>query len=446
MDGRPQALDRPHPVPAARILIVLHDFSGGGSERVAIRLANAWGRAGREVSILCGDEGGPARALVEEGVRVMPLDPPIGRGPFSRLRLGRALARPVAGIAPDVLFAPGNFHLPVLAALATGWRGPRPVIACKISNPLERAGRGALRQRLFARSVQAMTRCVDLLVAMSPALAQEATRVLRRRDIDVVAEPTLDDAAPSPDACLPASVQGAAAGDAVPSWLRADTPAAMPEPGVAYPPSMVRPLIASGRMAGGVAPPSDAGQSIAPAPGDAHRPPAIVCIGRLAPQKRFDLAIAAFALLPDRSATLALVGDGPEGPALAAQAARLGVADRVRFAGHVADVAGELARADLLLSTSAYEGYPAVLVEALAAGVPVVATDCSPAISEIMAHPSFGQVAAADPRALADAVAAQLARPRPDPAAVARLADRHRIGPAAAAWLALFDRAVAGRG
>ncbi len=450
-----QTPDRPRP-PAARILIVLHDFSGGGSERVAIRLANAWGRAGREVTILCGDERGPARALVGAGVRVAALDPPIARGPFSRLRLGRALVRPVADIAPDVLFAPGNFHLPVLAALAAGWRGPRPVIACKLSNPLERAGRGALRQRLFARSVRATTHPVDLLVAMSPALAREAARVLRRRDIAVVAEPTLDDEAP------PAAVLGSSVGAGSPSIIppsapmqataasgsasvrpRADPPVFPPEPM----PGIADPLLpsASGEMAGAAAPPLDVGHPIAPVTG-VPPPPAIVCIGRLVAQKRFDLAIAAFALLPDRSATLALVGDGPDRAALAAQAARLGVADRVRFAGHVADVAGELALADLLLSTSAYEGYPAVLVEALTAGVPVVATDCSPAIPEIMAHPSFGQVAAADPRALADAMARQCARPRPDPAAVAQLADRHRIGPAAAAWLALFDDAVARRG
>ncbi|MFD2497819.1 glycosyltransferase [Rhizorhabdus histidinilytica] len=54
---------------ATHIAIVMHDFSNGGTERIAIRLANRWARTGRRVSILCGTAEGPARALVDPGSR-----------------------------------------------------------------------------------------------------------------------------------------------------------------------------------------------------------------------------------------------------------------------------------------------------------------------------------------------------------------------------------------
>ncbi len=79
--------------PGHRILIVLHDFSGGGTERVAIRLANQWARMGRAVRIFCGTEAGPLRGLVDDAVSVEQADPVLPRARFSRIRLGIALAR-----------------------------------------------------------------------------------------------------------------------------------------------------------------------------------------------------------------------------------------------------------------------------------------------------------------------------------------------------------------
>jgi glycosyltransferase involved in cell wall biosynthesis len=73
-------------------------------------------------------------------------------------------------------------------------------------------------------------------------------------------------------------------------------------------------------------------------------------------------------------ATLVLVGDGELRPQLEALAAELGVADRVHLAGYVSDIADWYSAFDALLLTSANEGTPVVAIEALAAGVPVVAT------------------------------------------------------------------------
>ena len=164
----------------------------------------------------------------------------------------------------------------------------------------------------------------------------------------------------------------------------------------------------------------------------------IVAAGRMMPQKDFGLALATLAALGSEW-RLDLLGDGRERARLEARAIALGVAGRVTFTGHVADTAPYLARASAYLCTSRYEGYPAVLVEALAAGTPVVTTPCSPAVSEIVSDPSFGRIVPPVAHALAAAVRA-VAGTVPDAAKTAAALDRHRIGRSASAWLALLDR------
>lgn len=104
----------------------------------------------------------------------------------------------------------------------------------------------------------------------------------------------------------------------------------------------------------------------------------IVSVGRLVPVKRFDLLIEAFATFRARhpGAALVLYGDGSERAALQRAAEALGVADAVTFAGYVDDIASRLRDADLFVCTSAREGFGNAIVEAMAAGVPVVSVDC----------------------------------------------------------------------
>jgi glycosyltransferase involved in cell wall biosynthesis len=169
-------------------------------------------------------------------------------------------------------------------------------------------------------------------------------------------------------------------------------------------------------------------------------PPRLLVAGRLVKQKNVALALRTLAA-GDPSALLTIAGDGPERAQLERLAKHFGIARRVTFLGHVADIGPLLARSDLLLMTSLYEGYPAVLVEALAAGVPVVTTDSSPAIPEILNHPSFGRVAPADPIALARAIGDAMTA-RPDAAAQAALIARHGVEANAALWLDLLDAIV----
>jgi glycosyltransferase involved in cell wall biosynthesis len=164
--------------------------------------------------------------------------------------------------------------------------------------------------------------------------------------------------------------------------------------------------------------------------------------GRLVAQKNPLLVIRTFALLPD-SARLTIVGSGPLERKVMALADRLGVSHRIRFTGQVGGIGPYLAQNDVLILPSRYEGYPAVLVEALAAGVPVVTTRCSASLDEILHHPSFGRIVDADARDLAHAVLSSFASPPPDRTARIALADCHRTETNARAWLDCLDAAAA---
>ena len=97
-------------------------------------------------------------------------------------------------------------------------------------------------------------------------------------------------------------------------------------------------------------------------------------IGRLVEVKNYPLLLRAFAAQADRNAILVVAGDGPEHPALSALAARLGISARVRLLGHRDDVPTVLAALDLFVLCSRSEGMSNTLLEAMATGLPAIAT------------------------------------------------------------------------
>jgi glycosyltransferase involved in cell wall biosynthesis len=120
----------------------------------------------------------------------------------------------------------------------------------------------------------------------------------------------------------------------------------------------------------------------------------IVAAGRLVPQKGFDVLIASFAALaedyPDWQ--LVIYGEGVEREALEAAARRLSVGDRVVLPGVSKDMRAAFAAADLFVLPSRYEGYPNVLLEALASGCAAIATDCPGATAEILDGGKYGRL------------------------------------------------------
>lgn len=122
------------------------------------------------------------------------------------------------------------------------------------------------------------------------------------------------------------------------------------------------------------------------------RQPDVISVGRFTEEKGFDLLIRAFATLgalapPPR---LRLVGDGPLRAELQGLATTLGIASRVEWLGQRRDVAELLARGDVYVLASRFEGFPNVLCEAMAAGAPVIAFDCRSGPAEIVSHDTDG--------------------------------------------------------
>ena len=143
------------------------------------------------------------------------------------------------------------------------------------------------------------------------------------------------------------------------------------------------------------------------------RAPVLGCTARLGAENDHATLIRAFARLgrqwPD--ARLLLVGRGPEEAALRALADTFGVGGRVRFAGEQADVAPWLVRMDVYVQAARLAGISNSILEAMATGLPVVATDVG-GTSEAVVHGETGLlVPVGDPAALAAALAALIANP-----------------------------------
>ena len=135
---------------------------------------------------------------------------------------------------------------------------------------------------------------------------------------------------------------------------------------------------------------------------DAGDPPTIGAVGRLSPEKGFDLLIQAMEYLPGYR--LLILGDGPEGRALKALAEKLGVADQVAFTGWVDPPWTDSYEFDVVAIPSEVEAFGLVAVEAMRVGIPVVATRVG-GLPEVIEDGITGLlVPPADAEALADAI------------------------------------------
>jgi glycosyltransferase involved in cell wall biosynthesis len=204
-------------------------------------------------------------------------------------------------------------------------------------------------------------------------------------------------------------------------------------------------------------PDADARRAVRAALGGSADDPLVVAAGRLVRKKGFEFLIDALPLVEPTRTVVAIAGGGDLESELRARAARLGVSDRVRFLGDRPqdEVARLFAAADVAVVPSVrddsgnVDGLPNVLLEALAAATPVVATPAG-GIGAVVRDGDTGRIVPErDPAALAAAIGSLLA----DPAQARRLADRGRAlvqtrfgWPAAAErFEAAYDRAQAGK-
>lgn len=169
----------------------------------------------------------------------------------------------------------------------------------------------------------------------------------------------------------------------------------------------------------------------------------LLSVGWLITRKRHDLAIRALANLPD--CTLLIIGTGPEEGALRALTSSLGLNERVRFVGHVpqAELYRYYGAVDALLLCSEREGWANVLLESMACGTPVAATDVG-GTAEVVTTPEAGVlIRARTPEAVTEAVRALFANvPRRE--ATRRYAEQFSWDETTQGQLRVFRAALAG--
>jgi glycosyltransferase involved in cell wall biosynthesis len=180
---------------------------------------------------------------------------------------------------------------------------------------------------------------------------------------------------------------------------------------------------------------ADARQMLGVAEGVLH----IGFVGRLGREKGADVLIDAIHRLAERNLVVSIVGDGRERRALERQAAALGLEEIVRFHGLMPDAARLLRAFDVLVLSSRTEGTPIVLLESMAAGVPVVASRVG-GVPDIVTSRDALLVPPEQPELLASAIASVLRAPRAAAARATRASARLAGIAAVEPWLDRYDQ------
>jgi len=192
----------------------------------------------------------------------------------------------------------------------------------------------------------------------------------------------------------------------------------------------------------------DAVRSAVPVPSDAwpDSGPHMLAVGRLSPEKGFDLLIEALSLVRHHfpSADLVIAGSGSEESSLKALRQALFLDSAVRFTGHVTEPAAYFPAATLFVLSSRHEGLPNALLEAAAAGLPIVSTPASEGLVDLLRQqPGVWITPASTPESIADTLTSALSTLEPGQRFHHAFVEPFCLPFALAAWEALIDRFLA---
>ncbi|TCM20896.1 glycosyltransferase involved in cell wall biosynthesis [Novosphingobium sp. PhB165] len=371
-----------------RIVLPIHSFEPGGVERVALGLARHWQDLGHEVVVVLGRDEGLDRANAPRTLdyRIRPNRSPL-RFPTARLEtlwMIWSLFHYLLRNRADVIFCPGNTYTIVCVMMKLLLRGRCPPVVVKVSNDLVRADKTAFRRRWYRCWLKINGLLLERFVGLAEPMFEEIVEGMGVGDhrVSTIHDPALDRA-------------------------------------------RLERLLAIERER---------------KQGQGHR---FVAVGRLAAQKNLPLLLMAFAEGFRPGDRLTIVGEGCGRAALERQVRQLALQNHVTFAGHVACPDPFLCDADCLILSSNYEGVPAVVIEAIAAGLPVIATDCCSSMKSLLGHGTRGVIVpVGDAPGLAAAIAGCAALPKL--CAVERgYAAHFTLERAAAAYLATMREAIA---
>ena len=328
------------------LALFLPRLERGGAERVILDLAAVLTSDGLDVDLVLASVGGALDRDLPNGVRRVDL------------RAQRTLAAllPLRGYLrrerPRALLATLE-HANVVALLASrGLSGTR-VCVREANTASHDLAHGGLRQRVLLPLMRGLYRRADAVIAASEGVANDLVEHLRvpHERLQVIANPVLTPRV----------------------WELASAPP--PHPWFA-----------------------DDG------------PPTVLAVGRLTEQKRFDVLLRAFATASaQHPCRLVILGEGERRTDLEGIASKLGVADRVALPGFMENPFACMARCAVFVLSSAWEGLPNALIQAMALGAPVVATDCRSGPREVLDAGQHGALVPVDDvGAMSDAIVAAL--------------------------------------
>ena len=341
---------------ALSVAIFLPSAAGGGAERVLLSVAEALGRRGHGVELVLGNSEGGLRDEVPTSVPVVDLGCRHLRNSLPRL------VRYLRRRRPACLLSTLD-HANVLAVLAVALARTGTVPILRLANTVSetRPSRLLDKDRLTYELAVRCYRRAGRLVAVSEGVADDLVRLagVARDAVHVIPNPVVG-----------------------------------PELFALRDEALDHPWFAPGA------------------------PPVVLGVGRLTRQKNFPLLLNAFAdVRRRRPARLLVLGEGEDRAALEALAGALGVAEDVAFPGFDRNPFRYMARAGVFASSSDWEGLPGAVIQALACGAPVVATDCRSGPREILDGGRYGTlVPVGDAAALSAALLDALDRsPTPPP-------------------------------
>lgn len=340
--------------PNARpVALLMPNFEAGGAERVMIRLAQGLAQAGHTVHLVVLSDHGPYRSMLsaqDPGIQIHSLQAKRAWQAVPALVRHLRAHQPVAVLS--ALFH-CNFLAVAARALACGLTRPRVVITEHNTLDLVRTSVSPLRWQIFKLAVRWAYPRADAVVCVSDGIAQGLAQALPhlKSQLSVIANPVVTD-------------------------------------------DMLR-------------------QSHAPLDhpwAQAGQPPLVLAAGRLIPAKGFDVLLTAFQLVIQKiPARLMILGEGPERENLQSQLSALGLTDIASLHGFAHNPYAWMRHCAVFVLSSRHEGLPGALIEAMACGSPVVATDCPHGPADILAQGQWGRLVPVDDApALANAMVATL--------------------------------------
>jgi glycosyltransferase involved in cell wall biosynthesis len=345
-----------------RMAIFLADLQGGGAERMMVNLAAGLADKGVEVDLILANAVGPYRAEVPDTVHVVPLET------GGVMRALPALARYLSRVRPQLLLT--TLHHSSVVALLARWLSQTDVqLYVREANTPSKRPRTPLQPKrwLAGELIRRLYRRADGVIAVSNGVAVDVANYFGLPDgkVIVMHNPVVTD--------------------------DLDRLAGL-EPG--------HPWFGPGC------------------------PPVFLAVGRLHAQKDFPTLIRAFARIrAKRDARLVILGEGEDRDDLERLVQQLRLVGQVDLPGFVNNPFAFMSRTAVFVLSSKWEGLPGALIQAMACGCPVVATDCPSGPSEVLQNGRFGDlVPVGDEVALAEA----MARTLDSPPAASMLRERSR--------------------